>query len=124
LNPVSFALSTCSTLSTLVSPLIGLSSKHQNPQESFHYYPYRLPINTPTMYTDGTHITRRYSSLLIVCALEPSRLLSVGPTCSRVRTDPTGTIGTTEDCHILASPLVRPILTEKWGRYYDVVSFT
>jgi hypothetical protein len=34
-NPVSFALSTCSTLSTLVSPLIGLSSKHQNPQESF-----------------------------------------------------------------------------------------
>jgi hypothetical protein len=36
LNPVSFALSTCSTLSTLVSPLIGLSSKHQNPQESFH----------------------------------------------------------------------------------------
>jgi hypothetical protein len=36
LNPVSFALITCSTLSTLVSPLIGLSSKHQNPQESFH----------------------------------------------------------------------------------------
>jgi hypothetical protein len=36
LNPVSFALSTYSTLSTLVSPLIGLSSKHQNPQESFH----------------------------------------------------------------------------------------
>jgi hypothetical protein len=35
LNHVSFALSTCSTLSTLVSPLIGLSSKHQNPQESF-----------------------------------------------------------------------------------------
>jgi hypothetical protein len=35
LNPVSFALSTCSTLSTLVSPLIGLSSKHQNPQGSF-----------------------------------------------------------------------------------------
>jgi hypothetical protein len=35
LNPVSFALSTCSTLSTLVSPLIGLSSKHKNPQESF-----------------------------------------------------------------------------------------
>jgi hypothetical protein len=27
LNPVSFALSTCSTLSTHVSPLIGLSSK-------------------------------------------------------------------------------------------------
>jgi hypothetical protein len=24
-----------SSLSTLVSPLIGLSSKHQNPQESF-----------------------------------------------------------------------------------------
>jgi hypothetical protein len=36
LNPVSFTLSTCSTLSTLVSPLIELSSKHQNPQESFH----------------------------------------------------------------------------------------
>jgi hypothetical protein len=35
LNPVSFALITYSTLSTLVSPLIGLSSKHQNPQESF-----------------------------------------------------------------------------------------
>jgi hypothetical protein len=35
LNPVSFALSTCSTLSTLVSPLIGLSSNNQNPQESF-----------------------------------------------------------------------------------------
>jgi hypothetical protein len=35
LNPVTFALSTCSTLSTLVSPLIGLSSKHQNPQDSF-----------------------------------------------------------------------------------------
>jgi hypothetical protein len=38
LNPVSCALSTCSTLSTLVSPLIGLSSKHQNPQESFQLY--------------------------------------------------------------------------------------
>jgi hypothetical protein len=36
LNPISFALSTCSTLSTLVSPLIRLSSKHQSPQESFH----------------------------------------------------------------------------------------
>jgi hypothetical protein len=36
LNPIRFALSTCSTLSTLVSPLIGLSSKHQNPKESFH----------------------------------------------------------------------------------------
>jgi hypothetical protein len=35
LNPVSFALITCSTLSTLVSLLIGLSSKRQNPQESF-----------------------------------------------------------------------------------------
>jgi hypothetical protein len=35
LNPISFALNTCSTLSTLVSPLIGLSSKHQNSQESF-----------------------------------------------------------------------------------------
>ena len=35
LNPVVFALSTCSTLSTLVSPLIELSSKHQNSQESF-----------------------------------------------------------------------------------------
>jgi hypothetical protein len=35
LNPVSFTLSTCSTLSTLVSPLIELSSKYQNPQESF-----------------------------------------------------------------------------------------
>jgi hypothetical protein len=35
LNPVSFAFSTCSTLNTLVSPLIGLSSKHQNPQETF-----------------------------------------------------------------------------------------
>jgi hypothetical protein len=35
LNSVSFALSTCSTLSILVSPLIELSSKHQNPQESF-----------------------------------------------------------------------------------------
>jgi hypothetical protein len=35
LNPVSFTLSTYSTLSTLVSPLIELSSKHQNPQESF-----------------------------------------------------------------------------------------
>jgi hypothetical protein len=31
LNPVSFALSTCSTLSTLVSPLIGLSSKPPKP---------------------------------------------------------------------------------------------
>jgi hypothetical protein len=37
LNPVNFAFSTCSTLNTLVSPLIGLSSKHQNPQESFHH---------------------------------------------------------------------------------------
>jgi hypothetical protein len=37
LNPVDFTLSTCSTLSTLVSPLIELSSKHQNSQESFHY---------------------------------------------------------------------------------------
>jgi hypothetical protein len=36
LNPVRFTLSTCSTLSTLVSPLIELSSKHQNSQESFH----------------------------------------------------------------------------------------
>jgi hypothetical protein len=36
LNPVGFTLSTCSTLSTLVSPLIELSSKHQNSQESFH----------------------------------------------------------------------------------------
>jgi hypothetical protein len=35
LNPVDFTLSTCSTLSTLVSPLIELSSKHQNSQESF-----------------------------------------------------------------------------------------
>jgi hypothetical protein len=35
LNPVSFTFRTCSTLGTLVSPLIGLSSKHQNPQESF-----------------------------------------------------------------------------------------
>jgi hypothetical protein len=35
LNPVSFTLNTCSTLSTLVSPLIELSSKHQNLQESF-----------------------------------------------------------------------------------------
>jgi hypothetical protein len=35
LNPVSFTLSTCSTLSTLVSPLIELSSKHQNSHESF-----------------------------------------------------------------------------------------
>jgi hypothetical protein len=31
LNPVCFALSTCSTLSTLVSPLIGLSSKPPKP---------------------------------------------------------------------------------------------
>jgi hypothetical protein len=31
LNPVSFALSTYSTLSTLVSPLIGLSSKPPKP---------------------------------------------------------------------------------------------
>jgi hypothetical protein len=37
LNPVGFTLSTCSTLSTLVSPLIELSSKHQNSQESFHW---------------------------------------------------------------------------------------
>jgi hypothetical protein len=36
LNPIGFTLSTCSTLSTLVSPLIELSSKHQNSQESFH----------------------------------------------------------------------------------------
>ena len=35
LNPVDFTLSTCSTLSTLVSPLIELSSKHQNSKESF-----------------------------------------------------------------------------------------
>jgi hypothetical protein len=35
LNLISFAFSTCSTLNTLVSPLIELSSKHQNPQESF-----------------------------------------------------------------------------------------
>jgi hypothetical protein len=35
LNLVDFTLSTCSTLSTLVSPLIELSSKHQNSQESF-----------------------------------------------------------------------------------------
>jgi ribonuclease HI len=35
LNSVSFALNTFSTLSILVSPLIELSSKHQNPQESF-----------------------------------------------------------------------------------------
>jgi hypothetical protein len=35
LNPVDFTLSTCSTLSILVSPLIELSSKHQNSQESF-----------------------------------------------------------------------------------------
>jgi hypothetical protein len=38
LNPVGFTLSTCSTLSTLVSPLIELSSKHQNSQECFHQY--------------------------------------------------------------------------------------
>jgi hypothetical protein len=37
LNPVRFTLSTCSTLSTLVSPLIELSSKHQNSQESFQH---------------------------------------------------------------------------------------
>jgi hypothetical protein len=37
LNPVGFTLSTCSTLSTLVSPLIELSSKHQNSQESFQF---------------------------------------------------------------------------------------
>jgi hypothetical protein len=42
LNPVRFTLSTCSTLSTLVSPLIELSSKHQNSQESFHL-PKRRP---------------------------------------------------------------------------------
>jgi hypothetical protein len=35
LNPIGFTLSTCSTLSTLVSPLIELSSKHQNSQEIF-----------------------------------------------------------------------------------------
>jgi hypothetical protein len=38
LNPVGLTLSTCSTLSTLVSPLIELSSKHQNSQESFQTY--------------------------------------------------------------------------------------
>jgi hypothetical protein len=38
LNPVGFTLSTCSTLSTLVRPLIKLSSKHQNPQESFQQF--------------------------------------------------------------------------------------
>jgi hypothetical protein len=31
LNPVSFALSSCSTLSTPVSPLIGLTSKPPKP---------------------------------------------------------------------------------------------
>ena len=40
LNPVGFTLSTCSTLSTLVSPLIELSSKHQNSQESFQSPPF------------------------------------------------------------------------------------
>jgi hypothetical protein len=35
LNPVSFTLSTCSTLGTLVSPLIELSSKHQNHKIAF-----------------------------------------------------------------------------------------
>jgi hypothetical protein len=35
LNPVSFTLSTCSTLNTLVSPLIELSSKHQNHKRAF-----------------------------------------------------------------------------------------
>jgi hypothetical protein len=43
LNLISFAFSTCSTLSTLVSPLIELSSKHQNPQESFHIAPHCSP---------------------------------------------------------------------------------
>jgi hypothetical protein len=46
LNHVSFALITCSTLSTLVSPLIGLSSKHQNPQESFQSPPFWLLMAT------------------------------------------------------------------------------
>jgi hypothetical protein len=45
LNPISFALSTCSTLSTLVSPLIGLSSKHQNPQENFQLLGNETPSN-------------------------------------------------------------------------------
>jgi hypothetical protein len=39
LNPIGFALSTCSTLSTLFTPLIRLSSKHQNLQESFQLLP-------------------------------------------------------------------------------------
>jgi hypothetical protein len=46
LNPVSFAFSTCSTLNTLVSPLIGLSSKHQNPQESFQIALLQLSLRT------------------------------------------------------------------------------
>jgi hypothetical protein len=37
LNPVSFALSTCSTLSTLVSPLIGLSSKPPKPRRELSH---------------------------------------------------------------------------------------
>jgi hypothetical protein len=46
LNPVGFTLSTCSTLSTLVSPLIELSSKHQNSQESFHTCGFLKPTTT------------------------------------------------------------------------------
>jgi hypothetical protein len=46
LNPVGFTLSTCSTLSTLVSPLIELSSKHQNSQESFQFLVFPLGEST------------------------------------------------------------------------------
>jgi hypothetical protein len=49
LNPVSFALSTCSTLSTLVSRLIGLSSKHQNPQESFQHFVWQPSQESSTL---------------------------------------------------------------------------
>jgi hypothetical protein len=47
LNPVGFTLSTCSTLSTLVSPLIELSSKHQNSQESFQVPLIMVPDSSP-----------------------------------------------------------------------------
>jgi hypothetical protein len=66
LNPISFALSTCSTLSTLVSPLIGLSSKHQNPQESFHFL---ITNGFKVGKADRTLFTKTIAKDLFICQI-------------------------------------------------------
>jgi hypothetical protein len=72
LNPVGFTLSTCSTLSTLVSPLIELSSKHQNSQESFHQ-----PVSASFLHPCAPSLSLSISRAWFACcrAVTPARPL-------------------------------------------------